>query len=169
MNSEFRLSEINRFRELQRLDVFVESTWIESVKVRLEAQSALNSEEKRDRRLYSRIASGRWYAATSAAIYRATGGCSPCRATSDRVVPGEGLVNIQLCDHTLVSVWLRIALLKVASVRFNFLAIAESLQIARPTAWRAIQARTLLTRRSRAGDRSRSTVTVNRRQASSIS
>jgi hypothetical protein len=53
MNSQFRLSEINRFRELQRLDVFVETTWIDNVKVRLEAQSALNSEEKRDRRLYA--------------------------------------------------------------------------------------------------------------------
>jgi hypothetical protein len=53
MNSEFRLSEINRFRELHRLDVFVESTWIDNVKVRLEVQSALDSEEKRDRRIYA--------------------------------------------------------------------------------------------------------------------
>lgn len=52
-NSEFRLGEINRFRELHRLDIFVESTWIENVKLRLEVQSALDSEEKRDRRLYT--------------------------------------------------------------------------------------------------------------------
>jgi hypothetical protein len=53
MNSEFRLGEINRFRELHRLDVFVETTLVANMKLRLEAQSALNGAEKRDRRLYA--------------------------------------------------------------------------------------------------------------------
>jgi outer membrane receptor protein involved in Fe transport len=53
MNSEFRLGEINRFRELHRLDVFVETTVVANMKLRLEAQSALNGAEKRDRRLYA--------------------------------------------------------------------------------------------------------------------
>jgi len=52
MDSDFRLNEINRFREIQQLNVFVETTWFSSFKLRLEAQSILNSAEKRDRRIY---------------------------------------------------------------------------------------------------------------------
>jgi hypothetical protein len=52
MDTDFRLNEINRFREIQQLNVFVETTWFANLKIRLEGQSLLNSAEKRDRRLY---------------------------------------------------------------------------------------------------------------------
>ncbi len=50
---DFRLDEINRFREIRLLNIFAETTWIANLKVRLELQSALDSTERRDRRLYS--------------------------------------------------------------------------------------------------------------------
>jgi hypothetical protein len=52
-DTDFRLNEINRFREIQQLNVFVETTWFANVKLRLEAESVLDSPEKRDRRIYS--------------------------------------------------------------------------------------------------------------------
>jgi hypothetical protein len=52
-DADFRLNEVNRFRQIKLLNLFVESTWIENLKVRLELQSALDSTEKRDRRIYS--------------------------------------------------------------------------------------------------------------------
>jgi hypothetical protein len=52
-DTDYRLNEINRFRELKRLDLFVETTWIASMKLRLEMQSALSGPEVRDRRFYS--------------------------------------------------------------------------------------------------------------------
>ncbi len=52
-DTEFRLAEINRFRQIQQLNVFVETTRFANLKFRLEAQSVLNSPEKRDRRLYA--------------------------------------------------------------------------------------------------------------------
>jgi hypothetical protein len=52
MDSDFRLNEINRFRVIHMLNVFAETTWISNLKIRLELQSALDSVEKRDRRLY---------------------------------------------------------------------------------------------------------------------
>ncbi len=51
-DADFRLDEINRFRQIKLLNVFVETTWIDNLKVRLELQSALDSTEKRDRRIY---------------------------------------------------------------------------------------------------------------------
>jgi outer membrane receptor protein involved in Fe transport len=53
MDSDFRLNEINRFRVIHMLNVFAETTWIANLKVRLELQSALDSPEKRDRRIYT--------------------------------------------------------------------------------------------------------------------
>jgi hypothetical protein len=53
MDSEFRLNEINRFREIHMLNLFAETTWVANLKIRLELQSALDSTEKRDRRIYS--------------------------------------------------------------------------------------------------------------------
>jgi hypothetical protein len=52
-DTDYRLAETFSFRELRRLDVFVETTWIENFKVRFEVQSALNSTEWRERRFYS--------------------------------------------------------------------------------------------------------------------
>ena len=52
-DTDFRLDEIYRFREIHLLDVFAETTWIANLKVRLELQSALDGTEQRDRRLYS--------------------------------------------------------------------------------------------------------------------
>jgi hypothetical protein len=52
-DADFRLDEINRFREIHLLNIFAETTWIANLKIRLELQSALDSSEKRDRRLYS--------------------------------------------------------------------------------------------------------------------
>jgi hypothetical protein len=51
-NEEYRLGEIDRFDDLDLFNVFVETTWIASMKVRLEAQSALAGAEDRDRMLY---------------------------------------------------------------------------------------------------------------------
>jgi hypothetical protein len=53
MDSDFRLNEINRFREIHMLNLFAETTWVANLKIRLELQSALDSTEKRDRRIYS--------------------------------------------------------------------------------------------------------------------
>ncbi|HTU67922.1 MAG TPA: TonB-dependent receptor [Steroidobacteraceae bacterium] len=52
-DTDYRLDETFSFRELRRLDLFVETTWIEDFKVRLEVQSALNGTEWRERRFYS--------------------------------------------------------------------------------------------------------------------
>lgn len=52
MDSDFRLNEINRFREIRALNVFAETTWVANLKIRLELQSALDSPEDRDRRFY---------------------------------------------------------------------------------------------------------------------
>jgi len=52
-DTDYRLDETFSFRELRRLDVFVESTWISNVKLRLEIQSALDGTEWRERRFYS--------------------------------------------------------------------------------------------------------------------
>jgi outer membrane receptor protein involved in Fe transport len=51
-NEEYRLGEIDRFDDLDLFNVFVETTWIASIKVRLEAQSALAGAEDRDRMIY---------------------------------------------------------------------------------------------------------------------
>ncbi len=52
-DTDFRIDEVDSFRELHRLDAFVETTAIASLKVRLEVQSALNGTERRDRRFYA--------------------------------------------------------------------------------------------------------------------
>ena len=52
-DTDYRLDETFSFRELRRLDLFVETTWIENFKVRFELQSALNDTEWRERRFYS--------------------------------------------------------------------------------------------------------------------
>lgn len=51
-DSDFRSSEIDTFRQLHKLDAFIESTWIAGVKIRLEFQNILDDEEERDRRFY---------------------------------------------------------------------------------------------------------------------
>jgi hypothetical protein len=52
-NTDYRLEETFSYRQLRRLDLFVETTWIENLKVRLEVQSALDGTEWRERRFYS--------------------------------------------------------------------------------------------------------------------
>jgi outer membrane receptor for ferrienterochelin and colicin len=52
-DTDYRLDETFSFRELRRLDVFVETTWIENFKIRLEVDSALDATEWRERRFYS--------------------------------------------------------------------------------------------------------------------
>lgn len=52
-DTDFRRDETFSFRELPRLDVFVESTWIDNFKIRLEVDSALDGTEWRERRFYS--------------------------------------------------------------------------------------------------------------------
>jgi outer membrane receptor protein involved in Fe transport len=52
-DADFRLNEVNRFRQIKLLNVFAETTWIADLKIRLELQSALDSTEKRDRRIYA--------------------------------------------------------------------------------------------------------------------
>jgi hypothetical protein len=52
-NYDFRSSEIDGFRELRRLDAFLETTWIAGTKIRLVMQNVLDDYEKRDRRFYS--------------------------------------------------------------------------------------------------------------------
>ncbi len=52
-NTDYRLEEVFSYRQLRRLDLFVESTWIQSLKIRLEVQSALDGTEWRERRFYS--------------------------------------------------------------------------------------------------------------------
>jgi outer membrane receptor for ferrienterochelin and colicin len=52
-DTDFRLNEVDSFRGLHRLDVFVETTWIANLKVRLEAQSALAGTELRNRVFYA--------------------------------------------------------------------------------------------------------------------
>ena len=51
-DSDFRSSEIDRFRELHRLDAFIETTWIAGTKIRLVMQNILDGAEERDRRFY---------------------------------------------------------------------------------------------------------------------
>jgi hypothetical protein len=52
MDTDFRLNEINRFREIHALNVFAETTWVANLKMRVELRSALDSPEDRDRRFY---------------------------------------------------------------------------------------------------------------------
>ena len=52
-NTDYRLQETFSYWQLRRLDLFVETTWIENFKVRLEVQSALDGTEWRERRFYS--------------------------------------------------------------------------------------------------------------------
>jgi hypothetical protein len=51
-DSDFRSSEIDTFRQLHRLDLFLESTWIAGAKIRLVMQNILDDFEERDRRFY---------------------------------------------------------------------------------------------------------------------
>jgi outer membrane cobalamin receptor len=51
-DSDFRSSEIDSFRELHRLDAFIETTWIAGAKIRLVMQNILDGAEERDRRFY---------------------------------------------------------------------------------------------------------------------
>jgi hypothetical protein len=52
-DTDYRRDETFSFRELRRLDVFVETTWITNFKIRLEVDSVLDSTEWRERRFYS--------------------------------------------------------------------------------------------------------------------
>ncbi|HUQ09110.1 MAG TPA: TonB-dependent receptor [Steroidobacteraceae bacterium] len=53
MDADFKLNEVFRFREIHRLDIFAETTWISNLKIRLELQSALDGPERRIRRFYA--------------------------------------------------------------------------------------------------------------------
>jgi hypothetical protein len=50
---DYRSNEINAFRELDRIDLFVETTAIAGTKVRLDVWNVLDDTEERDRRLFS--------------------------------------------------------------------------------------------------------------------
>lgn len=50
---DYRSNEINSFRELRRLDAFIETTVIAGTKIRLLMQNVTDDSEKRDRRFYS--------------------------------------------------------------------------------------------------------------------
>jgi outer membrane cobalamin receptor len=52
-DSDFRSSEIDSFRQLHRLDAFIETTWIAGTKIRLVMQNVLDDFEHRDRRFYT--------------------------------------------------------------------------------------------------------------------
>ena len=51
-DTDYRLTEVNRFRQIRELNLFAETTWIKDFKIRLDLQSALDSTEDRDRRIY---------------------------------------------------------------------------------------------------------------------
>ena len=50
---DYRIDEIDSFRELQRVDAFVESTAIEGFKLKLIAYNALSDTEDRQRLFYA--------------------------------------------------------------------------------------------------------------------
>ena len=52
-DADFRSSEVDRFRQLHRLDAFIETTWIAGTKIRLEMMNILDDFEERDRRFYT--------------------------------------------------------------------------------------------------------------------
>lgn len=52
-NTDYRIDEIDRFRELQRVDAFVETTAIAGYKLKLIAYNALSDTENRERRFYA--------------------------------------------------------------------------------------------------------------------
>jgi hypothetical protein len=52
-DADFRVSEIDSFKQLHRLDAFIETTWIAGTKVRLVMQNILDDFEVRDRRFYT--------------------------------------------------------------------------------------------------------------------
>lgn len=52
-DTDYRLDETFSFRELPRLDLFAETTWIENFKIRLDVFSVLQGTEWRERRFYS--------------------------------------------------------------------------------------------------------------------
>ncbi len=50
---DYRSAEIDSFRQLRRLDAFIETTWIADTKIRLFLQNVLDDSELRDRRIYT--------------------------------------------------------------------------------------------------------------------
>ena len=52
MDADFRLNEVFRFREIQMLNLFAETTWVSNLKIRVELNSALDGPERRIRRFY---------------------------------------------------------------------------------------------------------------------
>lgn len=50
---DYRSAEVDSFRELRRLDAFIETTWIADTKIRLFLQNVLDDSEQRDRRIYT--------------------------------------------------------------------------------------------------------------------
>jgi outer membrane cobalamin receptor len=52
-DSDYRSNEINSFRELDRTDLFVETTVVADTKIRLELWNVLDDTEARDRRLFA--------------------------------------------------------------------------------------------------------------------
>jgi hypothetical protein len=51
-NAEYRLAEVDRFDEFNMFNLFAESTWFGSFKIRVEAQALLAGAEDRDRAIY---------------------------------------------------------------------------------------------------------------------
>lgn len=68
-NLEYRIDETWSYRNLRRLDLFVESTWIENVKIRFEVDSALDGTEVRKRRFYSPDRNGTFIGSEVGAFY----------------------------------------------------------------------------------------------------
>ena len=53
VDSDYRLAEIDSFREVRRLDAFIETTALADLKLRLSLYSLLDDTEERDRRFYA--------------------------------------------------------------------------------------------------------------------
>jgi hypothetical protein len=68
-DSDFRSSEIDSFRQLHRLDAFIETTWIAGTKIRLVLQNVLDSAEERDRRFYTPDRNGALALHETSALY----------------------------------------------------------------------------------------------------
>jgi outer membrane receptor protein involved in Fe transport len=69
VDSDFRSSEIDSFRQLHRLDAFIETTWIAGAKIRLVMQNITDAAEKRDRRFYDPDRNGVLSLRETAAFY----------------------------------------------------------------------------------------------------
>jgi hypothetical protein len=57
-NDNFRLREVDGYRQLRRLDLYLESTLLEGFKLKLTAYNILSDTERRDRNFYTPDRSG---------------------------------------------------------------------------------------------------------------